>query len=282
MGAAGEAARGATAYLNLETGDCHGESAAVDALLHGGVVRVVIGLRHPLPHLRGGAIAALRAAGVAVAVLGEAPTSAAAEAVEAALDACLLANEALLHRAVTRRPLGLLKYAMTLDGKIATHSGHSAWVSSAASRQQVFEQRARSDAVIVGGCTGALRRGGWWGCRPLLGYPRGAPTLLPAPAVSLAGFPPACRAPSHPHRRRPPPAPARPPAPPPPPAGPRPAPRPRPPVRRDYTLLTTRRESGHQPARVVMSRTLDLPEKAKLWDVSHAPTIVATQVGGWV
>lgn len=151
---AGEAARGATAYLNLETGDCHGEAAAVEALVQAGVARAVVGLRHPLPHLRGVAIAALRGAGLAVAVLGEAPCSAPEAQREAALDACLAANEALLHRAVTRRPLGLLKYAMTLDGKIATHTGHSAWVSSAASRQRVFEARAASDAVIVGGCTG--------------------------------------------------------------------------------------------------------------------------------
>ena len=156
--AAGSAARGATAYLNLETGDCHGDQAAVDALVEAGVARVVVGLRHPLPHLRGGAIAALRAAGVAVAVLGEAACAAPTEQQDAALDACLLANEALLHRAVTQRPLGLLKYAMTLDGKIATHTGHSAWVSSSQSRQQVFEMRARSDAVIVGGCTGGQGR----------------------------------------------------------------------------------------------------------------------------
>lgn len=156
--AAGEAARGGTAYLNLECGDCHGELAAVEALVAAGVARVVLGLRHPLPHLRGAAIAHLRAAGVTVQVLGEAPCSATPAEAEAALDACLAANEALLHRAVCRRPLGLLKYAMTLDGKIATHTGHSAWVSSPASREHVFETRARSDAVIVGGCTG-----GWVG-----------------------------------------------------------------------------------------------------------------------
>ena len=45
--------------------------------------------------------------------------------------------QALLHRAVTGKPLGVFKYAMTLDGKIATSSGHSAWVSSSISRQQV-------------------------------------------------------------------------------------------------------------------------------------------------
>jgi hypothetical protein len=61
--------------------------------------------------------------------------------------------QALLHRAATGRPFSVLKYAMTADGKIATSTGHSAWVSSTASRQLVFEQRARSDAVIVGGNT---------------------------------------------------------------------------------------------------------------------------------
>lgn len=153
--AAGGAAQGGTAYLNLECGDCHGERAAVDALVGGGVRRVVLGLRHPLPHLRGAAIAQLRAAGVRVDVLGEAACSSslAAEA-EVVLDASLAANEALLHHAVLRRPLGLLKYAMTLDGKIATHTGHSYWVSSPQSRERVFEARAASDAVVVGGCTG--------------------------------------------------------------------------------------------------------------------------------
>ncbi|KAG2494143.1 hypothetical protein HYH03_007779 [Edaphochlamys debaryana] len=232
--AAGPAARGATAYLNLEPGDCHGEAAAVDALVRGGVSRVVVGIRHPLRHLRSRAIGLLRGAGVRVDVLADVlavgrnggPATAAAAAsgsgsdIEAygpydpsssqgsasaygALSACLEANEPLLHRAVLRRPLGLLKYAMTLDGKIATSLGHSAWVSSPQSRAMVFETRARSDAVIVGGNT----------------------------------------------------------------------------VRRDNPRLTTRREGGHTPARVVMSRTLDLPEDANLWDVTLAPTIVLTQRG---
>jgi diaminohydroxyphosphoribosylaminopyrimidine deaminase/5-amino-6-(5-phosphoribosylamino)uracil reductase len=56
-------------------------------------------------------------------------------------------------RSVTGKPLGILKYAMTLDGKIACASGHSAWVSNSASRALVFKERARSDAVIVGGNT---------------------------------------------------------------------------------------------------------------------------------
>jgi diaminohydroxyphosphoribosylaminopyrimidine deaminase/5-amino-6-(5-phosphoribosylamino)uracil reductase len=152
--AAGGAAAGATAYLNLESGDCHGDDRAIAALVQSGVSRVVVGLRHPLRHLRNKAVTALRRAGVRTDVLGDggagAPAAAlvlpggeassggggdaAADAAQAALLACLKANEGLLHRAVLRRPLSVLKYAMTLDGKIATSSGHAAWVSSAASR----------------------------------------------------------------------------------------------------------------------------------------------------
>lgn len=60
------AASGATAYLNLEPGDCHGDDAAIRSMLSAGVARVVVALKHPLPHMRGAAIQALRSAGVAV------------------------------------------------------------------------------------------------------------------------------------------------------------------------------------------------------------------------
>ncbi|GAX84404.1 hypothetical protein CEUSTIGMA_g11826.t1 [Chlamydomonas eustigma] len=205
VAASGEATKSSTAYLNLETGgDCDGEPAALNALLLGGVQRVVLGMRHPLDHARGRAVCALRAAGLVVDVLGEAFVSPEDSQLEAAaLQACTEVNEPLLHRAVLKRPMSILKYAMTLDGKIATQSGHSAWVTSPPARSHVFEQRARSDAVIVGGNT----------------------------------------------------------------------------VRRDNPRLTTRREGGHAPVRIVMSRTLELPADAELWDVTVAPTIVMTQRG---
>nr|XP_028957359.1 riboflavin biosynthesis protein PYRR, chloroplastic-like isoform X4 [Malus domestica] len=69
--AAGDFSRRATAYLNMEPGDCHGDHSAVSALVQAGIERVVIGLRHPLQHLRGNAIRALRSQGLQVDVLGK-------------------------------------------------------------------------------------------------------------------------------------------------------------------------------------------------------------------
>jgi len=196
---AGDKARGGTAYLNMECGDCDGDDAAVRALLEAGIARCVIGMRHPLPHFRGKAIEALRAAGVVVEILEEEDQDGAGVVCETVY----ATNESLLHRAANERPMGVLKYAMTMDGKIAATSGHSAWVSSKDSRQIVFATRASVNAVIVGGQT----------------------------------------------------------------------------VRRDNPQLTTRRDEGWQPVRIVMTRTLDLPRDAAMWDVSVATTIVATQRG---
>ncbi|GKV40193.1 hypothetical protein SLEP1_g47861 [Rubroshorea leprosula] len=148
--AAGEHCRGATAYLNMEPGDCHGDHTAVSALVQAGIKRVVVGIRHPLQHLRGNSIRALRSQGLHVEVLGEDMQS---KIVEEARKSCLLVNLPLIHRATSRVPFSVLKYAMTLDGKIAASSGHAAWISSKMSRNRVFELRGRSDAIIVGGNT---------------------------------------------------------------------------------------------------------------------------------
>ncbi|KAL6634345.1 hypothetical protein ACP70R_027016 [Stipagrostis hirtigluma subsp. patula] len=147
---AGDHARGATAYLNLEPGDCYGDSTAVSSLVQAGITRVVVGLRHPLKHLRGKAIQALRSQGIQVDVVGEDLQS---KIFQEALKSCLVVNAPLLYRAAFRVPYSVLKYAMTADGKIAASSGHASWVSGKASRGRVFELRGRSDAVIVGGNT---------------------------------------------------------------------------------------------------------------------------------
>ncbi|KAJ0431868.1 putative riboflavin biosynthesis protein RibD [Helianthus annuus] len=148
--AAGDYCRGATAYVNMEPGDCHGDYTAVSALIKAGISRVVIGMRHPLQHLRGKAIHTLRNEGLQVDVLGEDIRSG---SIEDALKACRVVNAPLLYRSASRVPFSVLKYAMTLDGKIAASSGHASWISSKKSRSRVFELRGRSDAVIVGGNT---------------------------------------------------------------------------------------------------------------------------------
>ncbi|XP_021314969.1 riboflavin biosynthesis protein PYRR, chloroplastic isoform X1 [Sorghum bicolor] len=147
---AGEHACGSTAYLNLEPGDCFGDNTAVGSLVQAGITRVVVGLRHPLKHLRGKAIQALRSEGIQVDVVGEDLQS---KLFEEALKSCLTVNAPLLYRAAFHVPFSVLKYAMTADGKIAASSGHASWISGKASRGRVFELRGRSDAVIVGGNT---------------------------------------------------------------------------------------------------------------------------------
>ncbi|KAG5549695.1 hypothetical protein RHGRI_014857 [Rhododendron griersonianum] len=141
--------KGATAYLNMEPGDCYGDRTAVSAL-----IQVLLNqkslLTHPLQHLRGNAIRALRSEELQVDVLGEDLQS---KTIEGAMKSCLLVNAPLLYRAASRVPFSSLKYAMTLDGKIAASSGHASWISSKMSRSRVFELRGRSDAVIVGGNT---------------------------------------------------------------------------------------------------------------------------------
>uniref|UniRef100_A0A0E0G6I2 Riboflavin biosynthesis protein PYRR, chloroplastic n=2 Tax=Oryza TaxID=4527 RepID=A0A0E0G6I2_ORYNI len=109
---AGEHARGATAYLNLEPGDCYGDSTAVSTLVQAGITRVVVGLRHPLKHLRGKAIQSLRNEGIQVDVVGEDLHS---KLFKEALKSCLIVNAPLLYRAAFRVPFSVLKYAMTAD-----------------------------------------------------------------------------------------------------------------------------------------------------------------------
>lgn len=95
MSQAGAAARGCTAYLNLETGDSHGDMSSVSALVSSGVSRVVIGLLHPLLHLRRQAVAALKAAGVQVDVLQQHSGAAQGQqsTAQRASQTCLQVNE---------------------------------------------------------------------------------------------------------------------------------------------------------------------------------------------
>ena len=186
--AAGDLAQGATLYVNLEPCNHTGRTPPCSqAVIKAGIRRVVIGMRDPNPQAMGG-VEVLQNAGIEVTV-----------GIEEAR--CQQLNEAFVHRVRYRRPFGILKYAMTLDGKIAATTGHSAWISGPSSRQRVHQLRSQCDAVIVGGNT----------------------------------------------------------------------------VRLDNPLLTSHGEGSRNPLRVVMSRKLNLPTTANLWDVSVAPTLVMCQ-----
>lgn len=131
--------RGATLYTTLEP-CCHTEKRTppcVPAILESGVRRVVVAMRDPNPHVAGRGIRQLRRAGVSVDVgcLGK-------EAVRL--------NEVYLHWIRTGRPFVVLKAAMTLDGKIATATGESQWITGSKARTHVHHLRSRVDAIAVG------------------------------------------------------------------------------------------------------------------------------------
>jgi diaminohydroxyphosphoribosylaminopyrimidine deaminase/5-amino-6-(5-phosphoribosylamino)uracil reductase len=182
--------RGATLYVSLEPCNHFGRTPPCsEAIIKAGISHVVVGMVDPDPRVSGGGCDRLRQAGISVTV-------GVAEA------ACQELNEAFIYRVGHQKPFGILKYAMTLDGKIATATGHSYWITSEAARREVHYLRAGCDAIITGGNT----------------------------------------------------------------------------VRHDNPHLTTHGISKHSPLRVVMSRSLDLPVEANLWDVSDIQrTLVITQ-----
>ena len=160
------------------------------AIVAAGLAKAVVGMVDPNPLVGGGGIKRLQEAGIEVITGVEE-------------EACRKLNEGFIHRILYKKPLGILKYAMTLDGKIATTTGHSAWVTTEDARSAVRVVRAGCDAVAVGGNT----------------------------------------------------------------------------VRKDNPRLTSRFAGAHNPLRVVMSRSLDLPDIAYLWETQEAPTLVLTEPG---
>jgi diaminohydroxyphosphoribosylaminopyrimidine deaminase/5-amino-6-(5-phosphoribosylamino)uracil reductase len=138
LGAAGRLADGATLYVTLEPCNHHGRTPpCTEAILQAGVRRVVVAVRDPNPRVPGGGIERLRAEGVAVT--------------EGVLQAeAARVNEAFFKWAGTGLPFVTLKAAVTLDGKIATRTGTSRWITGEASRRFVHRLRDRADAILTG------------------------------------------------------------------------------------------------------------------------------------
>lgn len=135
---AGEAARGATAYVSLEPCSHTGKTPpCAGALAAAGIARVVIGATDPNPKVNGQGVAMLRAAGIAVT------ENVLREDAEAVISGFAMAQ-------ASGRPLLRLKLASTLDGRIATRTGESQWITGEPARRAAHAMRGRHDAVMVG------------------------------------------------------------------------------------------------------------------------------------
>ena len=130
--------QGATLYVTLEP-CCHygKQPPCVDAILDAGIHRVVVGSADPNPLVAGKGIAILRAHGIDVTenVLQE---------------ECDALNKVFFHYITTKRPFVSMKYAMTMDGKIATYTGASKWITGEIARNHVQRQRHRFRGIMVG------------------------------------------------------------------------------------------------------------------------------------
>ncbi len=185
---AGEDSVGATLYVNLEPCNHYGHTPPCSqAIIEARIATVVMGMADPNVTASGGK-ERLEQAGITVMVGVEE-------------HACRELNAGFIQRVLYQRPFGIFKYAMTLDGKIATTIGHSAWVTDVAARNRVYEQRSRCDGVIIGGNT----------------------------------------------------------------------------VRQDNPYLTTHGKSDHNPLRIIMTRTFNLPPQARIFQTDEAATLVLTE-----
>src|SRR5687768_8468255 len=173
---AGEAARGSVLYVTLEPCSHFGKTPpCTEAVIRAGVRRVVSAMLDPFPQVAGQGASRLREAGIVVEVgVGEA--------------AARRLNAPYLKRLRTGRPWVVGKWAMTLDGKIATRTGSSKWITGDAARARVHELRGRMDAILVG-------KGTLLADDPLLtARPPGPRTAARVVLTATgAGLPPSCR-----------------------------------------------------------------------------------------
>lgn len=137
----GRSAKGATAYVTLEPCCHHGKTPpCTDALIEAGIARVCCAMLDPFPRVAGKGAQQLEAAGIHVDV-----------GCEEAAARQLLAP--YLKRTLHGLPFVIAKWAMSLDGKMATHTGDSRWISSSASRAHAHRVRGQVDAIVVGSRT---------------------------------------------------------------------------------------------------------------------------------
>ena len=135
---AGEEATGGCLYVNLEP-CCHqGKTGpCTQAILAAKIRRVVVATKDPFPQVAGSGLAEFEANGVEIV------TGIAAEEAEGL-------NAPYFHYLQTKRPWVIAKWAMSLDGKIATHRGESHWISNPSSRKVVHQLRGRVDGILIG------------------------------------------------------------------------------------------------------------------------------------
>lgn len=138
---AGADAAGATVVCTLEPCSHHGRTPpCTKALIEAGIARVVIGSLDPLERDgRPGGVAILREAGIEVVVVGEEEQ-----------DACRALNHAFITHSITGLPHVTLKMATSLDGKVATETGETRWITGEEARLFVHQSRAAADAVAIG------------------------------------------------------------------------------------------------------------------------------------
>ncbi len=135
---AGRRAAGASLYLNLEPCTHQGRTPpCVDRILEARVAQVYVAVRDPNPQVAGKGIRRLRKQGISVHE-------------GLCRDEAIVLNEKYFHFMKRKRPFVLLKLAMTLDGKIATGSGQSQWITGAQARKEVHRLRYEYDAILVG------------------------------------------------------------------------------------------------------------------------------------
>lgn len=138
LASCGESPRGAVLYVTLEPCCHYGKTPpCTEAIIESGIRRVVIGSEDPNPLVSGKSVAILREQGIEVetAVLKE---------------ECDQLNQVFFHYITKHTPYVIMKYAMTMDGKIAAVSGESRWITGEAARRQVHKDRRRYAAVLAG------------------------------------------------------------------------------------------------------------------------------------